>query len=456
MTPRNGRDGDWTPQDWRSHRALQQPAWLDANVATQVVKQLSQLPALVFAGETRALTSALAEAGSGRAFVLQAGDCAEDFSRCHGPAIHDLLRVILQMAIVLTFAGEKKVVKIGRVAGQYAKPRSSDRERVGGTELPSYRGDMVNAPGFTEDERRHDPRRMLEGYFRSTATLNLIRAFTSGGYASLDLVHAWSEASWHRDAPDPKYGHLVDGIRKAMAFMSSIGIDKTTPQFKQTSFYTSHEALLLEYEEALTRIDTTTGRWYDTSAHMLWIGERTRQVDGAHVEFLRGVNNPIGVKIGPDHSIDDIKRVIERLNAKNEPGRLALITRFGASRAAQLLPSLLSAVQREGFNVVWLCDPMHGNTRQTAEGRKLRRYEDILHELQQFWLAHAAEGTIPGGVHLELTGESVTECTGGRRGPLEHELNLNYRTSCDPRLNSEQAVELAFEIAHMINPRFNP
>ncbi|MCX5848795.1 MAG: 3-deoxy-7-phosphoheptulonate synthase class II [Deltaproteobacteria bacterium] len=446
------KQNKWTKSSWRSFPAQQQPLWPDSNVCEDTLKNLSHLPALVFAGESRSLKQDLAEVLEGKAFVLQAGECSEDFSRCHGPYIHNLLKVILQMSVIITYAGERKVVKIGRIAGQYAKPRSFDTEKIGKTIVPSYRGDMVNSPEPTMEARMPDPNRILEGYFRATATLNLVRAFTTGGYAALDQVHAWSEASVKAFSANPKYEELVSGIKKAIAFMDAIGIKSSNPQLNQVSLYTSHEALLLEYEEAMTRIDTTTGDWYDTSANMLWIGDRTRQPDGAHVEFMRGVCNPLGVKIGPGYVIDDIKRIAARLNPDNETGRLTMITRLGAEKINYLLPPLLREMKKEGFNVVWVCDPMHGNTYINRRSQKTRKYRDILKEIVKFWQIHQAEGTIAGGVHLELTGDDVTECTGGSRRLHDNDLRLNYQTNCDPRLNAEQAVELAFELATIINP----
>ncbi len=441
---------EWTKSSWHSFPALQQPVWTDSGICVDTLKKLSNLPALVFAGETRMLKQQLAEVLEGKAFVLQAGDCSEDFSRCNGPRIHDLLKVILKMSIILAYAGEKKVIKIGRIAGQYAKPRSSDTETIAGMEIPSYRGDMVNSPEPTLEARMPDSRRILEGYFRAAATLNLVRAFTKGGYAALDKVRSWSEASFGSFPANRKYDELVSGIRKAISFTTAIGIDIKAPQLNETTLYTSHEALLLEYEEVMTRIDTTTGYWYDTSAHMIWVGDRTRQVDGAHVEFLRGVWNPLGVKIGPNHDIDNIKRLIQKLNPDNDPGRITLITRFGAEKIKSLLPNLLHEIKSEGFKVVWLCDPMHGNTYINKLYQKTRKYEDILQEIRSFWQLHEAAATIAGGVHLELTGDNVTECIGGNRQLLDKDLNLNYQTNCDPRLNAEQAVELAFEIAEIL------
>jgi len=443
---------NWTKYSWRSFPATQQPHWPAAQLVDTTLNTLSQLPPLVFADESLSLRRELADAVRGNAFVLQCGACAEDFSRCTGSDIRDLLKVILQMSLIITYAGEKRVIKIGRIAGQYAKPRSSDTEIVNGREILNYRGDMVNSPEPTKKARKPDPRRMLEGYYRATATLNLVRAFTKGGYAALDHVKEWQHASFEALPAGRKYEQLVDGIRKTLNFMSAIGIDTNSPQMTQVNLYTSHEALLLDYEEAMTRRDSTTGEWYDGSAHMLWIGDRTRQLDGAHVEFLRGVRNPVGIKIGPKHSIDEIKRIIQRLNPDNEPGRLTLITRFGADQIEAFLPKLLRGIEREGFDVLWICDPMHGNTYKNGFGRKSRKFEDILKEISSFHQIHRAEGTILGGVHLELTGDNVTECTGGSRELLDEHLHLNYQTNCDPRLNSEQAVELAFELAGMLHP----
>uniref|UniRef100_C6E544 Phospho-2-dehydro-3-deoxyheptonate aldolase n=1 Tax=Geobacter sp. (strain M21) TaxID=443144 RepID=C6E544_GEOSM len=443
----------WTKSSWRSFRALQQPVWPAGSALEETQKTLSQLPPLVFAGECQTLKAQLADAVEGRAFVLQCGDCAEDFSRCTGPDIRELLKVILQMSVVLAFAGEKRVIKIGRIAGQYAKPRSSDTEMVHGIELPSYRGDMVNSPEPTLEARTPDPRRMLEGYYRAAATLNLVRSFTLGGYASLERVQAWHRASLDALPAGQKYEDLVRQIWKTINFMTAIGLDpQHTPQLNQVTLYTSHEALLLDYEEALTRMDSTSGGWYDCSAHMLWIGDRTRQLDGAHVEFLRGVKNPLGMKVGPSYDIDTVKALAQRLNPDNEPGRLTLITRFGADKIDSYLPRLLKEMKQEGFKVVWSCDPMHGNTYQNEYGQKSRKFEDILREIKNFQQIHKAEGTVAGGVHLELTGDHVTECTGGSRQLLDKHLHLNYQTNCDPRLNAEQSVELAFELAEMLHP----
>lgn len=446
----------WSKESWRLRPIRQQPAWPDAPACSEIVSQISRLPALVFAGESRALMRQLAKAVKGEAFVLQGGDCAEDFSRCHGPQIHNLLKVILQMSIVLVYAAGREIVHIGRIAGQYAKPRSSDRETIDGIELPVYRGDMINGPEPTSAARTPDPRRMLEGYFRAAATLNLVRAFTRGGYAALDQAYAWHQDFIGAFPPNPKYQRLSEGIRKAVRFMAAIGLDNAAPQLREFTLYTSHEALLLEYEEAMTRIDTTTGRWYDTSANMLWVGDRTRQHDGAHVEFLRGIHNPLGLKIGPEHTIDDLKRVIQTLNPLNEPGRLTLIIRLGHAKIRSLLPPLIRELKREGFELLWSCDPMHGNTLKTADGRKTRDLSHILSELRAFFEIHREEKTVPGGVHLELTGDNVAECTGGTQMILAGVAADGYQSLCDPRLNAGQAVELAFELAEMLNPDAEP
>jgi 3-deoxy-7-phosphoheptulonate synthase len=441
----------WNKSSWRSYPISQQPKWPETDVCKEIVEKLSKLPALVYAGETRALKQQLAEAAKGNCFVLQCGDCSEDFSRCNGTSIHNLIKVILQMSIIIAYAGEKRVVNIGRIAGQYAKPRSSDTEIIDGREILSYRGDMVNSHEPTIQARTPDPNRILEGYFRAAATLNLVRAFTKGGYATLEHVQAWHEDFCDKYPANSEYGELTKGIKKAINFMKTMGMDINNRQFNDTPLYTSHEALLLDYEEAMTRIDTVTGDWYDTSAHMLWIGDRTRQVNGAHVEFLRGVCNPIGLKIGPDHDIGELKKIIQRLNPNNDPGRITLITRFGAKKVEKYLPSLLNHMKQEGFNITWVCDPMHGNTFLSKNSKKTRNFEDILEETRIFIKIHQEEKTIAGGVHLELTGDDVTECIGGRRELCEKDLNLNYKTNCDPRFNAEQAVEFAFQITKLLN-----
>jgi 3-deoxy-7-phosphoheptulonate synthase len=453
MSPLNILKPTWTKSSWRAFTANQQPGWQSGTAFEDTLHSLSQLPPLVFAGEARTLKEQLAEAVEGKAFVLQCGDCSENFSSCTGPAIRELLKVILQMSLVLSYSGEKKVIKIGRIAGQYAKPRSSNTEMVDGVEIPSYRGDMVNCPEPTLLARTPDPRKMLEGYYRAAATLNLTRAFTRGGYAALDRVQEWHRESLHKlPARQQKYEQLVKQIRKTINFMTAMGLDTNSPLLNQVTLYTSHEALLLDYEESLTRKDSTSGDWYDCSAHFLWIGDRTRQADCAHVEFMRGIKNPIGIKIGPDHDTDDIKKIIQKLNPDNEPGRISLITRFGAKKIDRFLPHLIKEIDMEGFKLVWICDPMHGNTYQNPYGQKTRKIKDILNEIRSFNQIHNAEGTIAGGVHLELTGDNVTECLGGSRQLLDEHLQLNYQTNCDPRLNAEQSVELAFELAEMLHP----
>lgn len=440
----------WNKSSWQSRTALQQPNWPDKAKYDEVLQSLSSLPPLVFAGEIRELKQLLAKAVTGDAFLLQGGDCSEEFSNCTAPRIRETLKVLLQMAVILTYAGGKPVVKVGRIAGQYAKPRSSDTEMVDGVELPSYRGDMANSVEPDAEARVPDPERMLKGYYLSASTLNLLRAFTRGGFAALQRVHAWNQEFVKQSPMGRSYERLARQISQALDFMETIGISTDIPQMKQAQFFTSHEALFLGYEESLTRVDSTTGDWYDCSAHMLWIGDRTRQIDGAHIEFLRGVLNPLGMKIGPKYELDDIAAIIERLNPENEPGRMTLITRFGNKDIEKFLPPLIRRVKQEGFNVVWSCDPMHANTFTSASGLKTRNFDDILSELRCFFELHWSEGTVPGGVHFELTGEDVTECIGGARQLDDEGLNLNYLTTCDPRLNAEQSLEMAFQIAEMI------
>jgi 3-deoxy-7-phosphoheptulonate synthase len=441
---------EWTKTSWRHYPAKQQPNWPDKQKFDQVLASIASLPPLVFAGEIRELKKLLADAVEGKAFLLQGGDCSEEFASCTAPNIRESLKVLLQMAVILTYAGGKPVVKVGRIAGQYAKPRSSDTEVVNGVEIPSYRGDMCNSAEPVPEARVPDPERMLKGYFLSAATLNLLRAFTRGGFAALHRVHAWNQEFVKQSPMGRSYERLAKHISQALNFMEVIGISTDIPQLKQAQFFTSHEALFLGYEESLTREDSTTGGWYDCSAHMLWIGDRTRQRDGAHIEFLRGVLNPLGMKIGPQYELDDILAIIDRLNPDNEPGRMTLITRFGARDVDRYLPPLIRGVKSAGLNVVWCCDPMHANTFTAASGHKTRNFDDILSELRCFFELHWAEGTIPGGVHFELTGENVTECIGGARQLADEHLSLNYQTTCDPRLNAEQSLEMAFQIAEMI------
>lgn len=441
---------NWSKSSWKQYTALQQPNWPDQEAVERVLDELAVLPPLVFAGEIRSLKALLAKAVTGDAFLLQGGDCSENFSHVTAPRIRETLKVLLQMAVTLTYAGGVPVIKVGRIAGQFAKPRSSDTETIGDLVLPSYRGDMVNSSEPTTEARTPNPKRMLKGYNMSASTLNLLRAFTRGGFAALHRVQAWNQEFVSQSPMGRTYERMAGQIDQAIQFMETIGISMDTPQINQAQVFTSHEALLLGYEESLTRIDSTTGDCYGCSAHLLWIGERTRQVDGAHVEFMRGVLNPVGVKIGPDYDLDDLKRLVEKLNPDNEPGRLTLITRLGKDKISEYLPPLLREMKREGFHIVWSCDPMHANTYTAASGHKTRKFSDILSEITSFFDIHWAEDTVPGGMHFELTGEEVTECIGGARDIEDHQLELNYETTCDPRLNAEQSLEVAFQIAEMI------
>ncbi|MFC6669401.1 class II 3-deoxy-7-phosphoheptulonate synthase [Marinobacterium aestuariivivens] len=439
---------DWSPSSWRDKPIVQQPTYTDPAALNAVEKELGRMPPLVFAGEIRSLHQQLAQVAEGKAFLLQGGDCAESFSEFNANKIRDTFQVMLQMAVVLTFAGSCPVVKIGRMAGQFAKPRSADTESRDGVALPSYRGDIINAIDFTAEARIPDPQRLLRAYHQSSATLNLLRAFAQGGFADLHQVHKWNLGFVEKSPLGEKYQHLASQIDQTLAFMEACGIDSdNTPQIKETTLYTSHEALLLGYEEALTRRDSLTNDWYDCSAHMLWIGDRTRQPDHAHVEFLRGVKNPIGVKVGPSTSHDDLMRLLEILNPDNLPGRLTLIARMGADKILDKLPPLVRAVKASGRSVVWSSDPMHGNTTTASSGYKTRSVEAILQEMKGFFEVHRAEGTYAGGVHFEMTGQNVTECVGGAYQITEEGLGDRYHTQCDPRLNGEQALELAFLIA---------
>ena len=452
----------WTSTSWRSRPVLQAPTYPDADALSASEQRLAGYPPLVFAGEARRLKSALALAAQGQAFVLQGGDCAESFGDFNANVIRDTFRVLLQMAVVLTFGASVPVVKMGRMAGQFAKPRSSDNETVDGTTLPTYRGDIINGPAFVAADRIPDPARMETGYFQSAGTLNLLRAFANGGYADLHEVHRWNLDFAARSPLAARYQDLASRIDETLAFMAACGMSSlNTPQIRETDFYTSHEALLLPYEQALTRIDSTSGDHYACSAHFLWIGDRTRQLDGAHVEFLRGVRNPIGLKVGPTMAPDDLLRLIDRLNPADAPGRLTLISRMGAGQVGQKLPPLLRAVARAGRQVVWLCDPMHGNTiNTTAQPNrppvKTRSFDQILAEVRGFFDAHAAEGTWAGGVHIEMTGQEVTECVGGAHQLTECDLGGRYETSCDPRLNAEQSLELAFLVSEELKARRAP
>jgi 3-deoxy-7-phosphoheptulonate synthase len=430
------------------------PDYPDAGALQAVERKLASYPPLVFAGEVRRLKGQLAEVAAGKAFLLQGGDCAESFAEFTADNIRDTFKVMLQMAVVLTFGAKCPVVKIGRMAGQFAKPRSAATEVVGGVELPSYRGDIINDFAFEPEARTPDPQRMLQAYLQAAATLNLVRAFSQGGYADINRVHSWTLDFTNGGSGYEQYHKLANRISDALDFMQAAGVGpETADTLHRVDFYTSHEALLLEYEEALCRIDSTTGLPVAGSGHMIWIGDRTRQPDGAHVEFARGVQNPVGLKCGPSITESDLLRLIDRLNPKNEAGRLTLIARFGAGAVGEHLPRLIRAVEREGRAVVWSCDPMHGNTIKSETGYKTRPFERILREVREFFAVHAAEGTIPGGVHFEMTGRDVTECTGGVRAVREANLSDRYHTACDPRLNAAQALELAFLVAEMLHQR---
>ncbi|MDP6574659.1 MAG: 3-deoxy-7-phosphoheptulonate synthase class II [Rhodospirillales bacterium] len=441
----------WTPQGWRAKPIRQVPEYPDAAALADVERRLAGFPPLVFAGEARRLQAALAQVAGGRAFLLQGGDCAESFAEFHPDNIRDTFRVLLQMAVVLTFGAACPVVKVGRLAGQFAKPRSADVETQGDVTLPSYRGDMVNGMEFSAHARNPDPERLERAYNQSASTLNLLRAFAQGGYADLHKVHQWN-LGFVADSPQgERYRDLADRLGEALAFMEACGLtSETAPQIRETDFFTSHEALLLPYEEAMTRVDSTTGDWYDTSAHLLWVGDRTRQMDGAHVEFLRGIANPVAMKVGPTMDEDDLVRLIDVLNPADEAGRLTLIVRMGADDVERRLPPLVRAVKRQGRTVVWTCDPMHGNTVKSSNGYKTRHFDGILAEVRGFFAVHKAEGTHAGGVHIEMTGQDVTECVGGAQAITEAGLADRYHTHCDPRLNAEQALELAFLISEAL------
>ena len=444
--------GNWTPEGWKAHEARHLPTYDNASELADVEATLAKFPPLVFAGEARALKADLAEVAAGRGFLLQGGDCAESFAEFHADNIRDTFRVLLQMAVVMTFASKQPVVKVGRIAGQFAKPRSAPTEKIGDKELPSYFGDIINAIEFGDETRRNDPQRMVQAYGQSAATLNLLRAFATGGYANLRQVHKWTLDHIGRSPWAKKFAETADRIGEALDFMAACGIDpETVPQLQGTSFYTSHEALLLPYEQALTRRDSLTGDWYDCSAHMLWIGDRTRFDGSAHVEFLRGVGNPIGMKCGPSLDPDALLKMLDTLNPAREAGRMTLISRFGYDKVEEGLPKLVRAVKREGHPVVWSCDPMHGNVIKAESGYKTRPFDRILGEVRGFFAVHRAEGTHAGGIHIEMTGQDVTECTGGAVAITDEALADRYHTHCDPRLNAAQSIELAFLLADMLN-----
>jgi 3-deoxy-7-phosphoheptulonate synthase len=442
---------DWEPASWRRHAAAQQPEWPDLGALEQVVDELRRQPPLVFAGEARSLKSSLARVVEGNGFLLHAGDCAESFAEFSADSIRDKLKVILQMSVVLTYSTGVPTTKIGRIAGQFAKPRSSPVEKRDGQELPSFFGDVVNDYEFDADARLPDPQRLLRGYHQSASTLNLLRAFTKGGFADLNRVHQWNLDFISSAREGRRYEELAEGIDRALRFMAACGIDlEAEVQLHEVDFYTSHEALLLGYEEALTRRDSLTNDWYDCSAHLLWIGERTRQLDGAHVEFFSGVHNPIGVKLGPSTTPEDAVALCRRLDPAREPGRLVLVSRMGVDRVAEALPPLLRAVKRAGHPVVWTCDPMHGNTFKHESGYKTRDFDVVMTEVERFFIACHGEDVWPGGVHVELTGDDVTECLGGGDDLRGDQLENRYETRCDPRLNARQSLDLAFRVAELV------
>ncbi len=448
---------DWKPDSWRSLPIMQVPDYPDAEALGAIERELRSFPPLVFAGEARALQKRLAEAAEGKSFVLQGGDCAESFAEHSGDQIRDFFRVFLQMAVVMTFAGSRRIVKIGRIGGQFAKPRSSDTETQDGVSLPSYRGDIINGIAFTPSARIPDPERLKKAYRQAASTLNLLRAFAQGGFADLERVHEWT-LDFIADSPAWKrYESLADDISDALSFMRACGVTaQSARQLSMTSLFTSHEALLLHYEEALTRTDSTTRRWYDTSAHFLWIGDRTRALDGAHVEFCRGIANPLGIKCGPTLDPEQMLRLLDRLDPEQEPGRITLIGRYGSEKIGEHLPRLARRIKSSGRKVVWSCDPMHGNTIKASNGYKTRRFDSIVAEVRNFFDITRSEGVTPGGLHIEMTGQDITECTGGLRDLTDHDLADRYHTHCDPRLNSEQSLELAFHVGEILRKERQP
>ena len=438
---------EWQKTNWRNLPRVQMPEYTDTAELNAVEAQLAKYPPLVFAGEARRLKSQLGAAARGEAFLLQGGDCAEAFDQFSADAIRDTFKVMLQMAMILTYGAKVPVVKVGRMAGQFAKPRSAPMESVDGVELPSYRGDIINELAFTPESRIPDPKRMLQAYTQAAATLNLLRAFSTGGYADVHQVHAWT-LGFTEGNKAAKYREMANRISDTLDFMKAAGVDSATAHTLRTvDFYTSHESLLLEYEEALTRLDSTSGKWLAGSGHMIWIGDRTRQPDGAHVEYARGVMNPVGLKCGPSMTPEDLRILLKKLNPENEHGKLTLISRFGAGNVGEHLPRLIRTVKEEGANVLWVSDPMHGNTIKSSSGYKTRPFDNVLREVQEFFAIHKSEGTIPGGVHFEMTGQDVTECTGGVHEVTEDALSARYHTACDPRLNASQSLELAFLVA---------
>ena len=445
-------NSDWNIDSWRNFPVKHQPTYGDANVLKNTEERLKSLPPLVFAGEARTLKEKLASVSEGKAFLLQGGDCAESFAEFNADNLRDTFRLILQMAAVLTYGASLPIVKVGRLAGQFAKPRSEATENRDGIELPSYLGDIINGIEFTKEQRAPDPERMIKAYSQAASALNLLRAFSTGGYADLHEVHRWNLDFLEGSAQDNKYRIIADRIGECLDFMKACGINKNTAGLISTvDFFTSHEALLLSYEESLTRVDSLTGKYYDCSSHMLWIGERTRSLNEAHIEFMRGIGNPIGVKIGPTTSADDIIKLINKLNPENEAGKLTLISRMGKDKIGNILPNLVRKVDSEGMKVVWSCDPMHGNTFKAQTGYKTRAFDNIMSEVEQFFQIHRSEGTYAGGIHLEMTGQDVTECVGGAQEIKEENLGDRYHTHCDPRLNASQGLELAFRLSEELS-----
>ena len=434
----------WSPSSWRKKEASHMPKYLDEPLLNKTLKEISKFPPLVFAGEARLLKEKLAEVSNGNAFLLQGGDCAESFADFHPNNIRDTFKVILQMAVVLTFGASCPVVKVGRIAGQFAKPRSAPTEVLNNIELESYKGDIINGIDFNERDRNPDPNRLIKAYNQSASTLNLLRAFSQGGFANLNKIHQWN-LNFVKDENAAKFQEISSRIDECLSFMEACGINgDSVRQLNETDFFTSHEALLLQYEEALTRVDSTTGKWYDVSAHMLWVGDRTRHLDGAHIEFLKGIENPLGIKVGPTTKTDELLKILDVLNPDNHAGRITLICRMGHEKVSSILPKIIKSVKKEGKNVVWTCDPMHGNTIKSSTGFKTRPLKDIISEIQQFFQIHKSQDTYPGGVHLEMTGQDVTECMGGLQEITDADLKNRYHTYCDPRLNASQALELAF------------
>ena len=443
----------WKPNSWRNYPVVQMPTYPDESKVNSVEAQLSFKPPLVFAGEVQALKKSLALAEKGNAFILQGGDCAESFSQFSANGIRDTFKVLLQMAVILTYGSSIPIIKIGRIAGQFAKPRSSDVEIIDGIELPSYRGDMINDMEFNKTARQPDPQRLIDGYEQSAATLNLIRAFAQGGMANLEKVHEWTLGFLNNTPETDKYREIANRISESLNFMKACGLTSSSvPQLRETDFFTSHEALLLNYEEALTREDTITAEkgWYATSAHLLWVGDRTRQFDHGHIEYLSGIQNPVGIKCGPSLEKDDLIRLLDKVNPNNESGKVVLICRMGSEKVNEHLPKLIKNIKANGKNVTWCCDPMHGNTIKASNGYKTRRVAEILNEVNNFFLVHKSEGTLPGGVHFEMTGSNVTECLGGANEVKESDLGSRYHTHCDPRLNGSQSLELAFLVSDLI------